>query len=189
MRRSLHCSHGSRPGLHRRRQHGQRRHRRPVAGGHDPAAIVVVELPGAARLPARRPWRRRWLAAAPAAGDRRNGRLGGQAAGLLGEGRGGVSAARGRRAALSLMAGIRSDSIAAAAGTERVVRAMPNTPALIGPGHRRPVRAAAGANDRAWSNALAPTGRTLGRARGRPRRGDRAVGLGPGLRLLFLSRR
>ena len=33
---------------------------------------------------------------------------------------------------LSLMAGIRSGSIAAAAGTERVVRAMPNTPALIG---------------------------------------------------------
>ena len=35
---------------------------------------------------------------------------------------------------LSVAAGIRSDSIAAWLGTERVVRAMPNTPALIGQG-------------------------------------------------------
>jgi pyrroline-5-carboxylate reductase len=35
---------------------------------------------------------------------------------------------------LSVMAGIRSDAIARAARTQRVVRAMPNTPALIGQG-------------------------------------------------------
>jgi pyrroline-5-carboxylate reductase len=35
---------------------------------------------------------------------------------------------------LSVAAGIRSDSIAAWLGTERVVRAMPNTPALVGKG-------------------------------------------------------
>ncbi len=35
---------------------------------------------------------------------------------------------------LSVMAGIRSDAIARATGSERVVRAMPNTPALIGKG-------------------------------------------------------
>ena len=35
---------------------------------------------------------------------------------------------------LSVMAGIRSDAIALAVGTRRVVRAMPNTPALIGQG-------------------------------------------------------
>ncbi len=35
---------------------------------------------------------------------------------------------------LSVMAGIRSDSIALSVGTQRVVRAMPNTPALIGQG-------------------------------------------------------
>lgn len=35
---------------------------------------------------------------------------------------------------LSVMAGIRSDAIVAATGSERVVRAMPNTPALIGRG-------------------------------------------------------
>ena len=35
---------------------------------------------------------------------------------------------------LSVMAGIRSDAIAAATGSQRIVRAMPNTPALIGEG-------------------------------------------------------
>jgi pyrroline-5-carboxylate reductase len=35
---------------------------------------------------------------------------------------------------LSVMAGIRSDAIAQATGSERIVRAMPNTPALIGQG-------------------------------------------------------
>ena len=35
---------------------------------------------------------------------------------------------------LSVMAGIRSDAIVQATGSERVVRAMPNTPALIGQG-------------------------------------------------------
>ena len=64
---------------------------------------------------------------------------------------------------LSVMAGIRSDAIAAAAGTERVVRAMPNTPALIGMGvaglYARP---AASADDRRRvERILAPTGRTL----------------------------
>lgn len=64
---------------------------------------------------------------------------------------------------LSVMAGIRSDAIADATATERVVRAMPNTPALIGQGiaglYARP---AAGAADRALvEQVLAPTGRTL----------------------------
>jgi len=64
---------------------------------------------------------------------------------------------------LSVMAGIRSDSIAAAAGTERVVRAMPNTPALIGQGiaglYARP---GVTPGDRALvEQVLAPTGRTL----------------------------
>lgn len=64
---------------------------------------------------------------------------------------------------LSVMAGIRSDTIAAATGAERVVRAMPNTPALIGRGiaglYARPAVTAA---DRAVIEAvLAPTGETL----------------------------
>src|SRR5436190_21542630 len=64
---------------------------------------------------------------------------------------------------LSVMAGIRSDAIAHAAGTERVVRAMPNTPALIGQGiaglYARPVVDAD--ERRLVEQVLAPTGRTL----------------------------
>jgi pyrroline-5-carboxylate reductase len=64
---------------------------------------------------------------------------------------------------LSVMAGIRSDAVAAACGSARVVRAMPNTPALIGQGiaglYARPEVDAAG---RAEAQALlAPTGATL----------------------------
>ena len=64
---------------------------------------------------------------------------------------------------LSVMAGIRSDSLVAATGSERVVRAMPNTPALIGPGmaglYARP---AVSADERAAvERLLAPTGQTL----------------------------
>lgn len=64
---------------------------------------------------------------------------------------------------LSVMAGIRSDAIARAAGTERVVRAMPNTPALIGRGIAGLfARAAVSAADRTRvEEVLAPTGRTL----------------------------
>jgi len=73
----------------------------------------------------------------------------------------------GRALHLSVMAGIRSDAIARAAGTERVVRSMPNTPALIGQGIAGLfARAAVTASDRAEVEAvLAPTGRTLWVAR------------------------
>jgi pyrroline-5-carboxylate reductase len=64
---------------------------------------------------------------------------------------------------LSVMAGIRSDAIARATGSQRVVRAMPNTPALIGQGisglYARP---GVSATDRAQVEAvLAPTGLTM----------------------------
>ena len=64
---------------------------------------------------------------------------------------------------LSVMAGIRSDAIARATGAERVVRAMPNTPALIGEGIAGLfARAAVTADDRAAiERVLAPTGETL----------------------------
>ena len=64
---------------------------------------------------------------------------------------------------LSVMAGIRSDAIARAAGSERVVRAMPNTPALIGEGIAGLfARAAVTSDDRAAiERVLAPTGETL----------------------------
>ncbi len=64
---------------------------------------------------------------------------------------------------LSVMAGIRSSAIARAAGTDRVVRAMPNTPALIGMGIAGLyAREAVSPFDRERvERLLAPTGRTL----------------------------
>jgi pyrroline-5-carboxylate reductase len=64
---------------------------------------------------------------------------------------------------LSVMAGVRSDAIAQATGSQRVVRAMPNTPALIGRGiSGLYARDAASADDRAAvERVLAPTGNLL----------------------------
>jgi pyrroline-5-carboxylate reductase len=68
---------------------------------------------------------------------------------------------------LSVMAGIRSGAIVRATGAERVVRAMPNTPALIGQGIAGLyARDAVGAAERtAVESLLAPTGQTLWVAR------------------------
>jgi len=67
----------------------------------------------------------------------------------------------------SVMAGIRSDAIVRATGSERVVRSMPNTPALIGQGIAGLyARDAVSADERRTAEALlAPTGRTLWVAR------------------------
>jgi len=64
---------------------------------------------------------------------------------------------------LSVMAGIRSGAVVRATGTERVVRAMPNTPALIGQGIAGLyARDAVTADERGRiETVLAPTGRTL----------------------------
>jgi len=64
---------------------------------------------------------------------------------------------------LSVMAGIPSAAIVRAAGSERVVRAMPNTPALIGRGITALyAREAVSAGERAViEQMLAPTGATL----------------------------
>jgi pyrroline-5-carboxylate reductase len=68
---------------------------------------------------------------------------------------------------LSVIAGIRSAAIVTATGSERVVRAMPNTPALIGQGIAGLfARAAVGADERAAVElVLAPTGQLLWVAR------------------------
>ncbi len=64
---------------------------------------------------------------------------------------------------LSIMAGVRSDAISRASGSARVVRAMPNTPALIGQGMAG-LFARAEVDDAgraAAERVLAPTGRLL----------------------------
>ncbi len=69
----------------------------------------------------------------------------------------------GRALQLSVMAGIRSDAIARATGSDAVVRAMPNTPALIGQGISGLYARAAvtPAQRAAVEQVLAPTGRVL----------------------------
>ncbi|MCM5681769.1 pyrroline-5-carboxylate reductase [Schlegelella sp. S2-27] len=64
---------------------------------------------------------------------------------------------------LSVMAGIRSDALVAATGSTRVVRSMPNTPALIGEGiSGLYARAEVTPAERgAIEQLLAPTGRTV----------------------------
>jgi pyrroline-5-carboxylate reductase len=64
---------------------------------------------------------------------------------------------------LSVAAGIRSDSMAAWLGSERIVRAMPNTPALIGQGITGLyARASVTANDKAFvEQVIATTGESL----------------------------
>ena len=64
---------------------------------------------------------------------------------------------------LSVAAGIRSDSIASWLGTERVVRAMPNTPALVGLGQTGLfARGAVTAADKTWiEHVVATTGALL----------------------------
>lgn len=64
---------------------------------------------------------------------------------------------------LSVAAGIRSDSIATWLGTQRVVRAMPNTPALVGLGQTGLfARPSVSAADQAWiERVVATTGQYL----------------------------
>jgi len=82
---------------------------------------------------------------------------------LFGAAAGPVAAWVGGALHLSVMAGIRSEALVAATGSERVVRAMPNTPALIGKGiaglYARP--AVSGAERERVERLLAPTGQTL----------------------------
>ena len=76
-----------------------------------------------------------------------------------------LAAATHTRAALhlSVAAGIRSDSIAVWLGHDRIVRAMPNTPALIGQGIAGLyARASVSANDKAFvEEVMATTGQSL----------------------------
>lgn len=134
-----------------------------VRGGRDPASILVLDPGEAPRARLAAEFGVRTFAAAdPALG----------AAGLVVwavkpqyflAAAAGCTAVLGPALHLSVMAGIRSDAIARATGAARIVRAMPNTPALIGQGIAGLfARAGATAADRTAVEAvLAPTGRSL----------------------------
>ena len=91
---------------------------------------------------------------------------------------------------LSVAAGIRSDSIAHWLGSERVVRSMPNTPALVGQGMTALfARQAVTSEDRALVDAvIAPTGDYLWVAQERQLDAVTALsGSGPAYVFLFLE--
>jgi pyrroline-5-carboxylate reductase len=91
---------------------------------------------------------------------------------------------------LSVAAGIRSDSIAHWLGTERIVRAMPNTPALIGKGITALfARPAVTQQDKDWiSQVIATTGDSLWLAQEAQLDGVTALsGSGPAYMFYFME--
>ena len=134
-----------------------------VASGRSPASILVID-PGAAQCEQlRAKFGVRTLAAADAALEAATLVVWAVKPQLFGAAAAPCAPFIGGALQLSVMAGIRSDAIVRASGTERIVRTMPNTPALIGRGMTGLfARAAVGEADRAAVEAvLAPTGQLL----------------------------
>jgi len=134
-----------------------------LRAGHAPAQILVVEPFEAQRERLRAEFGLRPLAAADASLAAAGLCVWAVKPQLFAEAAAPCAGWTGTALQLSVMAGIRSDTLARLGGSERVVRAMPNTPALIGQGisglFARPAVSAA---DRVRvEQLLAPTGRTL----------------------------
>lgn len=138
-----------------------------VRAGRPPGSIVVVDPGAAQRDKLGREFGVRTLAAADASLSEAATIVWAVKPQLFIEAAAPCAAHVGHALHLSVMAGIRSDAIARAIGSERIVRSMPNTPALIGQGIAGLcARAAVTAADKATVEAvLAPTGRTLWVAR------------------------
>ena len=134
-----------------------------VAAGHPPGRVVVVEPHAAQADIVREKFGVRVEAGGGAALAGADIVVWAVKPQVFGEAAAPCAAHVARALHLSVMAGIRSDAIARATGSERVVRAMPNTPALIGQGIAGLfARAAVTAGDRAAiERVLAPTGETL----------------------------
>ena len=132
-------------------------------GGHSPASIVVVEPLETQRARLASELGVTAIAAADASLDRAALVVWAVKPQLFASAAAPCAAHVAQALQLSVMAGIRSETVARATGTERVVRAMPNTPALIGMGIAGLyARAAVSDADRALvTKVLAPTGRTL----------------------------
>lgn len=134
-----------------------------VGAGHDPASILVVEPLASQRETLAARYGLAPLAAADAALASASTVVWAVKPQLFGQAAAPCAPFVGAALQVSVMAGIRSASIAQATGSDAVVRAMPNTPALIGQGiagvYARP---AVGADARARVAALfAPTGQVL----------------------------
>jgi len=134
-----------------------------IRAGRAPASIIVVEPFEAQRDKLRQDLGVRVLAEADASLAEAGLLVWAVKPQLFAEAAAPCAAVIGQALQLSVMAGIRSDAIARVSGSERVVRAMPNTPALIGQGMAGLfARAAVSAADKAWvEEVLAPTGRSL----------------------------
>ena len=138
-----------------------------VKSGRPADSIVVIDPGAAPRDKLQAEFGVRTLAAADASLARASMLVWAVKPQLFNEAAAPCAAFVGKALHLSVMAGIRSDAIVRATGTERVVRTMPNTPALVGEGMTGLfARAAASAADRAQVEAvLAPTGRLMWVAR------------------------
>jgi len=134
-----------------------------IRAGRAPASIVVVEPFEAQRRKLQQEVGVRVLASADASLAEAGLLVWAVKPQLFAEAAAPCAAVIGQALQLSVMAGIRSDAIARLSGSERVVRAMPNTPALIGQGIAGLfAREAVSAVDKAWiEQVLAPTGRSL----------------------------
>jgi pyrroline-5-carboxylate reductase len=134
-----------------------------VKAGHDPASILVVEPLASQRDTLKERFGLLPLAAADADLARASTVVWAVKPQFFAEAAAACAPFVGAALQVSVMAGIRSESIALATGSQSVVRAMPNTPALIGHGiaglYARPTVGAAARTEVA--DLFAPTGQIL----------------------------
>ena len=134
-----------------------------LRSGHPPDSVVIVEPMAEQRARLAQQFGVRTLAAADASLARATQLVWAVKPQVFAEAAQACAGQVGGALHLSVMAGIRCAAIAQATGATRIVRSMPNTPALIGQGiaglYATPAVSAA---ERAQVEALlAPTGRTL----------------------------
>ena len=134
-----------------------------IKQGEDPAAVLVVEPDDAQRDKLARAFALKPVAAADARLNDAEVVVWAVKPQALAGAAQACTPFLGKALHLSVMAGIRSDALVRATGNERIVRAMPNTPALIGQGITGLyARAAVSADARVQiERLLAPTGATL----------------------------
>ena len=160
-----------------------------LQAGRIPATVLVIEPDDRQRAKLALQFGVLALPAADASPGRcADGGVGGQAAVVRGSGASRARRSSAKRAAAERDGGHPHRCSLAATGSQRVVRAMPNTAALVGLGISGlyATTAVNGADRAAVEQVLAPSGELMWLQReARSRRGDRAVGVGSGLRVLL----